>query len=395
MSLHLGRLGEAQRFLERAVAIRREAPGDQFADLTASLIHLSWVHRARGDHDGARPLVSEALTIRQHELPSSHPDVADALYELGWLTGGAAQERLYRQALDILPDTGALAERRVTILQALSTNFRRQGRMADAVVADREALRVAESAFGAEHDATGYAMVHLGDHVRDIEEDLDVAEALFRGGLERIERRHGENSVRLLHGLHSLGTLLSRRGDREAEDVFRRAIAIRRSATGPEHPRVAEGLQLLAGELLRQGRLQEAEAVQRQALAHSRRTLGQRHPVVTDQRLPHLAAILDAQGRYREADDAYQEALAQSTSSGAMLGEIERNYGMQLLRRDEHERAEQRLLRSLTLLEQHYGGHEHPNVHETKRALMELYRRWGKPELVERYRVPPGRYYPY
>ena len=32
---------------------------------------------------------------------------------------------------------------------------------------------------------------------------------------------------------------------------------------------------------------------------------------------------------------------------------------------------------------------------ETKRALMELYRRSGKAELAERYRVPPGRFIPY
>ncbi|MFP5355339.1 MAG: tetratricopeptide repeat protein [Gemmatimonadota bacterium] len=395
MSLHLGRLDDAQRLLEQAIAIRRQQQGDAYEGLTSSLIHLAWVHRTRGDHDRARSLVTEALALRQRTLPPDHPDIAEALYELGWLTGGPPQERLYRQALAILPDTGALAERRVTLQQALSTNLRRQGRLSEAVAADREALRVAESAFGPEHHATGYAMVHLADHVRDIEGDWASAEQLYRRGLALLARRFGEQSVRLLHGLHSLGTLLSTRGEAEAEQVFRRAIAIRRSATGPEHPQVAEGVQLLAGELARQGRLPEAESLQRQALAHSMRTLGPRHPIVTSQRLPRLAAILAQQGRQEEADDIFESALAQSSSSLAVQGEVRRDYGRLLLARGEHERAEQQLLRALALHTQHYAGQDHPNLHETKRALMALYRAWGKAELVERYRVPPGRYVAY
>ncbi|HEX5632402.1 MAG TPA: hypothetical protein VFX50_04205, partial [Gemmatimonadales bacterium] len=66
-----------------------------------------------------------------------------------------------------------------------------------------------------------------------------------------------------------------------------------------------------------------------------------------------------------------------------------------LLRRGEHQRAEEQLLRALELIERHYGGLAHPNVDEAKRALMELYDSWGKPALAERYRVPPGRYVAY
>jgi tetratricopeptide (TPR) repeat protein len=158
---------------------------------------------------------------------------------------------------------------------------------------------------------------------------------------------------------------------------------------------VAEGLQLLAGELARQGRLTEAEALQRQALAHSIRTLGPRHPVVTSGRLPRLAAILAQQGRQAEADATFESALAQATASLAVQGEVRRDYGLLLLRRGDHQRAELHLLRSLDLIEQHYGGKDHPNVQESKRALMALYGQWGKAELVERYRVPPGRYVAY
>ena len=395
MSLHLGQLDDAQEHLQHAVAIGRHAGSAARAELAASLIHLAWVYRARNERERASTLVAEALDIREATLGDRHPDVADALYELGWLTGGAEQERLYRQALAIFPDSGALAVQRVTVLQALATNLRRQGRLEETIVTSREALRAAEAAFGPEHHATGDAMVHLADHVRDIEQDHVAAEQLYRRGLDLIERHFGGQSVRLLHGLHSLGTLLSRRGDAAAEQLFRRAIAIRRSATGPEHPQVAEGLQLLAAELARQDRMLEAESLQRQALAHSIRILGERHPVVTSQRLPRLALILAQQGKTQEADAIFASATEQNRASLAVRGEVLRDYGRLLLAKGDLPRAEQQLLRSLQFLEQHYAGQDHPNVRESKRALMALYEKWGKADLVERYRVPPGRWVAY
>ena len=111
--------------------------------------------------------------------------------------------------------------------------------------------------------------------------------------------------------------------------------------------------------------------------------------------MPRLAMILAQQGRQAEADATFESALAQPASSLAVQGEVRRDYGLVLLRRGEHERAEDQLLRALDLLEKHYGGRDHPNVHESKRALMVLYQQWGKVELVERYRVPPGRYVAY
>ena len=396
MSFHLGLLDEAQSRLEQAVAIRRSTASAPPLDLASSLIHLSWVHRTRRDYDTARQLVTEALDIRRAALPADHADIADALYELGWLSFGPEQERLYRQALAVLPDTAPTAERRVTWLQALSTNLRRQGRMDEAVAADRDALELAERRLGTEHHVTGYAMIHLADHVKDIVQDVEAAERLLRRGLDLVARQFGTHSVRLLHGLNSLADLLGDRGDPQAEQLYRRALAISRSATGPEHPRVADQLHNLAGELARQGRTSEAEALAREALDLSIRTLGARHQIVTTSRLPLLAEILDRQRRYVEADRTYRSAFEQvQRPSTVMIGQMHRDYGLMLLRRGDHTRAEEQLLQSLALLEVAYGDVDHANIQETKRALMELYRRWGKAELIERYRVPPGRFIPH
>jgi serine/threonine-protein kinase len=395
MSFQLGRLDEAQRRLEQAVALRR-APGNTPVDLASSLIHLARVHRTRNEYERARALVNEALDLRRRALPADHPDTAEALYELGWLTFGTEQERFYRQALTLFSDRPSTAARRVTLLQALSTNLRRQGRLAEAIAADKDALGVAERSFGPDHHLTGYALIHLADHVADIEQDQVTAERLYRRGLEVMTPHFGDNSTRLLHGLNSLARLLGGRGDNEAEVHYRRALAISQSATGLEHPRVADQLAKLAGEVARQGRLAEAETLVRQSLDLSIRTLGPRHQLIPTSRMPLLAEILDRQRRHREADETYRLAFEQvQRPSNVLVGQMERDYGLMLLRRGDHAGAESHLLTSLSLLEQAYQGSAHPNVHETKRALMDLYRRWGKPESIERHRVPPGRFIAY
>ena len=205
LSLSLGQYDEAQRRLEQAVAIRRSALGSQSLDLATSLIHLAWVYRDRNEYPPATKLVDEALEIRRAALPATHADIADALFERGRLAFATEQESYFRQAIAIPANTPAMVERRVSWLQSLATNLRRQGRLEEAVTTAREALAAAEQSFGSEHAATGSAMIHVADHVSDIEQDIAAAEQLYRRGLELVARRFGENSLRLIHGLNSLG----------------------------------------------------------------------------------------------------------------------------------------------------------------------------------------------
>ena len=123
--------------------------------------------------------------------------------------------------------------------------------------------------------------------------------------------------------------------------------------------------------------------------------MGAGHQIVASSRLTQLAEIYDLQRRHAEADQAYETAIAKLATSGVVNGEVRRDYGLMLLRRGDLARAEAQLLQSLARLEQMYGGESHPNVQETRRALMALYGQTGRRELVERYRVPPGRFIPY
>jgi tetratricopeptide (TPR) repeat protein len=195
--------------------------------------------------------------------------------------------------------------------------------------------------------------------------------------------------------MNSLGGLLSSRADPESEAIYRRALAISQAATGPEHPRVADQMHKLAAALARLRRLAEAEPLARGSLELTIRTMGPGHQIVASPRLTLLAEIYELQRRYAEADQTYETALANLATNGVINGEVRRQYGLVLMRRSDTGRAETQLLESLSRLEQAYSNKEHPNIQETRRALMTLYGKTGRPDLVERYRVPPGRFVPY
>ena len=86
------------------------------------------------------------------------------------------------------------------------------------------------------------------------------------------------------------------------------ALEIDRTTFGAEHPSYAVSLNNLASLLEATGRYAEAEPLYQQALEIVRTTLGAEHPsyAVT---LNNLARVLEATGRYAEAESLYQQAL--------------------------------------------------------------------------------------
>ena len=396
----LGEYDEARRSLRRAVQIRRRALGPGSLELAATLVHLSWVHRSLSEPEDARKLLAEALEIRRRVLQPDDPGIAELLHELGRVAGSSTEgEALYREALDMLQKTGADPDRQVALLMGLATFARRHGRFPDAVSSDREAVRRAQELLGPDHVRTGAAMIHLADQVRDIERDLAAAEHLYRRGLTVLSRHYGEQHLELLHGIGALAWLLAQRGNHEeAEQLYRRALAIRTAAAGPDHPQVGAYMNALAGGLELQGRLDEAEALSRQALELWVRVLGPGNRSVAAG-LPRLASILARQGRFEEADQLYREALSIRIALGqgqtVVMAEARRLYGRALIARRRFPDAEEQLLESLAILERAFSDPDHPNTRDTRRALMELYAAWGKPDLVERHRVPPGVFVPY
>ena len=96
---------------------------------------------------------------------------------------------------------------------------------------------------------------------------------------------------------------------READTLYRRALAIREKALGKNHPDVGSTLHDLADVNRTQGRYGEAKRLYRRALGIREKALGQHHPDVAAT-LNGLARVNQALGAHDDAAVLYRRALA-------------------------------------------------------------------------------------
>jgi tetratricopeptide (TPR) repeat protein len=105
------------------------------------------------------------------------------------------------------------------------------------------------------------------------------AEQLYRKGLALFEEVLGPRHPLTARGYNDLATILDdQRRAREAEPLHCKALAVREEVLGPRHPDTATSYNNLAGNLYYRGRIREAELLFRQALAVEEAVLGPRHP---------------------------------------------------------------------------------------------------------------------
>jgi tetratricopeptide (TPR) repeat protein len=163
----------------------------------------------------------------------------------------------------------------------------------------------------------------------------------------------GEEHPDVASALHNLAGLLYTQGKYdEAEPLCQQSLAIRRrvcaihlvassrdhscKVLGEEHPDVAASLNNLAELLNAQGKYDDAEPLYRQSLAIDRKVsalmsgclfhrtscqvYGDEHPEVATN-LNNLAALLAAQGKYDEAEPLYQQSLAIDRKVSALMSD--------------------------------------------------------------------------
>jgi tetratricopeptide (TPR) repeat protein len=136
------------------------------------------------------------------------------------------------------------------------------------------------------------------------------AEALYRKALAMRQEALGPDHPDTALASSNLAASLESQGRvQEAEVLHRRALAVREQVLGSRHPHTAASRNNLAVTLKRQGRLKEAEQLIREALAVRQQVLGPRHPDSAEA-CGNLAANLDAQGRSKEAEPLHRQALA-------------------------------------------------------------------------------------
>jgi CHAT domain-containing protein/Tfp pilus assembly protein PilF len=316
-----GRYKDAKEYFDHALRIRqaRLGPDDPLTALT--LNSLGWLYLEMSQHQEALSHFHRALQIRQSRLGEDHPDVAESLTGLGVLfreMGRYAEAKPYLQrALQIRrtrlgqdhPSVGESLENRALL-------YWEMGNYGEAENDLNSALRIVKDKQGKDHPAVATCLELKARLYQDEGKDQD-AERLFKEALQIYQVKLPADHPVISKTLDQLAELSWKRGDFEnAASLNERCLAILgdNKNVGQKHHLFAQVLnnrgrivqsQSLAAHL--RGHGEKAEALARnakeeyeKALTIRETRLGKDHPDVAEI-LGNLAVLDEAMGRTNSA----------------------------------------------------------------------------------------------
>lgn len=310
--LELGKLTEAQLFLERAVDAHERLLGD---DLTTIIIlnQLATIHLNRIQDAKALPFQQRALAIHEKLLGPEHLDTATSLNNLAVTYSALGQ---HDKALPLQQRVLAIHEKvhgpkhlaTARSLSNLAETHRTQDQHDKALLLQQRALAIHERVLGHEHPETTTSLSNLAVTFNDLGQH-DKALPLQQRVLAIREKIFGPEHPATARSLNNLAGTFSDLGEHDkALTYFQRALAIREKVLGPDHPDTATSLNNLAGTYNNFGLYLKAFPLHQGALAIREKVLGPDHPE-TALSLHNIAGTLNDFGKHDEALYFYQRAL--------------------------------------------------------------------------------------
>jgi tetratricopeptide (TPR) repeat protein len=278
----------------------------------------------------------------------------------------AAAARLDREALARQPGIEA------SVRKAIGGTYRSLGLLEPAERQLREALRLYEQA--APDDALGVA-----DHLESLSQVIwqrgggREARDLMRRVLTVRRNRLGDRDATVGSTLGNVALLEQDLGDyAAAEKLFRESIAVQRAAVGRDDAEILTVMMNLGSLLWRTSRYEESETIAREVLAAQRRLVGDIHPAVAEA-LTALAVPLYEQHRLDEAERLFREALEVSEklygdSDHPSVAGLWHSLGNVLRNADRYTEAEEALRRALEMRRRLFGN-DNVNVGNTLGSL--------------------------
>ncbi len=169
----------------------------------------------------------------------------------------------------------------------------------------------------------------------------------------------------------------------EAVELLTGSLELRRDLYGPEHPSVADSLQLLADIEMARGKYRQGESINRRALELRRRHYGDEHELVAES-LFRLARLLELSGDLDDAEEHYREALAIARRRGSpeTLAAVLDRFAILFSKRDEDAQAAAMFTEALAIYDELHGK-LHPESALVRNNLALLYKNRGDLERAE------------
>lgn len=181
-----------------------------------------------------------------------------------------------------------------------------------------QALERAEQALARSEQVREFlASIFNGGDPHDVWSTNVTLTELLEGGLRESDRLRDQPVVQA-QVLEEIGSVYQSRGEfGQAEDVFRRVLAIRQAAIGSTAPETGNALRQL-GDAVRRGlRYDEADSLYHRALTILGGTVGEMHPSYADV-LVGMANLAILRGDLESALSLYEEVLEIRTSAFGM-----------------------------------------------------------------------------
>ncbi|MEE2908638.1 MAG: serine/threonine-protein kinase [Planctomycetota bacterium] len=348
---HLGLHDQAERHLEKSVALYRGSLGDQDANTTKSIMERANLAMNRGQYDKAEAGYREVLNTRRTLLGEEHPETLETQSNLG--------ELLRRQ--------GYLDEAMDLVSRTLEANRRIRGNE------NRYTLHTI--------DNMGILMAMSGDY--------EQAEEYFIEAQDIRIQTMGEEHPETLHSMGNMATLYwSQERFDEAHAQYLRVLEIRLRVEGDEHPSTLRLQGNLAGLLQDMERYDECEQIRRKVLKTKQRVLGEAHPSTLNEYIG-LGSYYLTQAQLEEAEHWFQlawegrrETLGDdhpdTLSAKARIGMVMRDIG-----RYEESQA---YLEDVYAMSCQRHGKDSPDAHLILKEMVLLYDAWERPTDVQRCR---------
>jgi tetratricopeptide (TPR) repeat protein len=273
---------------------------------------LGGIHTEMGLFDEARPLLTEALALREQLRGPGHLEVAATLVRLGslaHLSGKGDAVPLFQRALAIRearlgPESPEVAE----VLNDLGTTFAAHGRFDEAEAALQRTLAIQQHLWGGRdprvaktlHNLSGIALYRgrIPEADRLLQRALVIREAILPA--DDLD----------LAGSREALALLRRQQGRPAEAValLERLAVTMEKVYGPEHPKLARTLLNLGLSRADLGEATAARELLERALAIDERSLAPDHPQLV-RALATLADFDCEHQRYAEAEPLFRRLL--------------------------------------------------------------------------------------
>ena len=249
-------------------------------------------------------VAEKMLAIDRQVFGDVHADVAVSLEWLAWMheqrEDFAAARKARQEVLSICIKLQAETHWKVTHARLALADVESRSRM---TALQRRQLAEANRLNGE---------VGCANRQGRFREAIELARQL----LEIRRQVQGEKHPDYARTLNNLAYLYSSQGDyAKAEPLYRQALAITKQVLGEKHPAYATSLNNLALLYKSQGDYTKAEHLSLKALEIRKQTLGEKHPSYATS-LTSLALLYKSMGDYAKAEPLYRQRWRSTGSAG-------------------------------------------------------------------------------